>query len=68
MKIVILIILIFIVYNLGLAMYHMIKDKGQGENAVRFLTVRITVSVALFILILFALKMGWIQAHSLMPS
>ncbi|VAW32908.1 hypothetical protein MNBD_GAMMA01-41, partial [hydrothermal vent metagenome] len=44
------------------------KDKGQGKNTVRFLTVRIAVSVGLFIVILFALKMGWIQAHSLLPK
>jgi hypothetical protein len=46
----------------------MIKDKGQGKNTVRFLTVRIAVSFALFILIIIALKMGWLQAHSLLPK
>jgi hypothetical protein len=51
-----------------MAMFHMIKDKGQGKNAVRFLTVRVAVSFGLFILIFLALKMGWIQAHSLLPK
>ncbi|VAW40952.1 hypothetical protein MNBD_GAMMA01-328 [hydrothermal vent metagenome] len=68
MKIVIVVVLLFIMYNLAVAMYYMIKDKGQGKNTVRFLTVRIAVSVGLFIVILFALKMGWIQAHSLLPK
>lgn len=68
MKILIILILLFIVYNLGLAMYYMIKDKGQGKSTVRFLTVRIAVSFALFLFILFALKMGWIQAHSILPK
>ena len=49
-------------------MYYMIKDKGQGKNTVRFLTVRIAVSFGLFIIIIFALKMGWIQAHSILPK
>ena len=55
-------------FNLGLAMFHMVKDKGQGNNSVRFLTVRIAVSLVLFLFIIFSLKMGWIQAHSLMPT
>ncbi|MCF6318206.1 MAG: twin transmembrane helix small protein [Proteobacteria bacterium] len=67
MKTAILIALLFIFYNLGVAMYYMIKDKGQGKNTVRFLTVRIAASFGLFILIIIALKMGWLQAHSLMP-
>ncbi len=68
MKIFILIVLAFIIYNLGLAMYYMIRDKGQGKNTVRFLTVRIAISFALFLLIIIALKMGWIQAHSILPK
>jgi len=68
MKTLIVIILLFVIYNLGLAMYHMIKDKGQGKNTVRFLTVRIAISFGLFILIIIALKMGWIQAHSMLPK
>lgn len=68
MKTLILIILAFIIYNLGLAMYHMIKDKGLGKNTVRFLSVRIGISFALFILIIIALKMGWLQAHPILPN
>ncbi len=67
MKIFIIIVLLFIIYNLALAMYHMIKDKGQGKNTVRFLTVRVAFSFGLFIFIIVAMKMGWIQAHSLLP-
>jgi hypothetical protein len=46
----------------------MIRDKGRGKNTVRFLTVRIAVSFTLFIFIIFALKMGWIQAHTILPK
>ena len=68
MKILIVVILLFIMYNLGLAMYYMIRDKGQGKNTVRFLTVRVAVSFALFAFIFLALKMGWIEAHSILPK
>ena len=68
MKILIVIVLLFVIYSLAMAMFHMIKDKGQGKNTVRFLTVRVAVSFGLFILIMLALKMGWIEAHSLLPK
>ncbi|MFK8013096.1 MAG: twin transmembrane helix small protein [Marinicellaceae bacterium] len=68
MKIFIIIILLFIMYNLALALFHMIRDKGQGKNTVRFLTVRIAVSFLLFLFIILALKMGWLQAHSVLPN
>ncbi|HOP22660.1 MAG TPA: twin transmembrane helix small protein [Gammaproteobacteria bacterium] len=65
MKIFIILVLLFIIYNLGLAMFYLIKEKGRGTNTVRFLTVRIAVSFALFMFIIFAMYMGWIQPHSL---
>lgn len=68
MKILIVVVLLFVIYSLAMAMYHMVKDKGQGKNTVRFLTVRVGVSFGLFILIMLALKMGWIEAHSLLPK
>ncbi len=49
-------------------MFYMIRDKGQGKNTVRFLTVRIAVSFGLFLLIIIALKMGWLQAHTVLPK
>ena len=67
MKYLIVLVLLFVIYSLAMAMYHMIKDKGQGKNTVRFLTVRVAVSFGLFLLIFIALKLGWIQAHSLLP-
>jgi hypothetical protein len=68
MKIFLIIVLLFIIFNLAMAMYYMIRDKGQGKNTVRFLTVRIAVSFGLFLLIILALKMGWLQAHSILPT
>mgnify|MGYP001017548112 CR=1 FL=1 len=68
MKLFLIIVLLFIIFNLAMAMYYMIRDKGQGKNTVRFLTVRIAVSFGLFLLIILALKMGWIQAHSILPK
>lgn len=45
-------------------MFYLVKGKGQSQNTVRFLTVRIVLSVLLFLFIILAAKMGWIEAHS----
>ncbi len=65
MKALIVIILLFIIYTLVQAMYYLIREKGQGINTVRFLTVRVIVSLALFGLIVLAIKMGWVQPHGI---
>ena len=67
MKYLIIIIFCFILYSLGSAMFYLVKGQGQSDNTVRFLTVRIGVSIALFLFIILAMKMGWIVPHGLMP-
>ena len=60
MKIVVILFLVFIVSSLALALYYLVKDKGQGERAVRALTVRVTLSVVLFALLMLAYYFGFI--------
>jgi hypothetical protein len=60
MKIVVILFLVFIVGSLALALYYLVKDKGQGERAVRALTVRVTLSVVLFALLMLAYYFGFI--------
>ena len=43
----------------------MIKDQGKSNRMVNSLTVRIGLSVALFLFVLFANQMGWIQSTGL---
>ena len=64
-KIVIVIVLIAIVASLASAMRFMLTDRGQGNRTVRALTVRIGLSVALFLLLFVAWRLGWIQPHGL---
>jgi len=60
MKFVVILFLVFIVGSLALALYYLVKDKGQGERAVRALTVRVTLSVVLFALLMLAYYFGFI--------
>ncbi|MCX7544954.1 twin transmembrane helix small protein [Marinicella gelatinilytica] len=68
MKYLIVIVFLFIIYSMGSALFYLSRDKGRSNNTVRFLTVRIIMSVALFLFILLAMKMGWIVPHGLQLS
>ncbi|MFM8548972.1 MAG: twin transmembrane helix small protein [Betaproteobacteria bacterium] len=62
MKILIAIAFVLIIASLGSALVFLIRDKGKTHNTVKALAVRVGFSVALFILILIAHQLGWIQS------
>jgi Na+/H+-translocating membrane pyrophosphatase len=62
-KALILICLIGIVASLATGLFHLVNDKGESKRMVRALTVRIALSVALFILLFLAWYLGLIQPH-----
>ena len=67
-KLLVVAILIGIVASLGSALFHLVHDrKGETKRMVRALTVRISLSVALFILLFVAYAAGWIEPHGLRP-
>lgn len=65
MKAIIIILLLMIVFSLGQALYHMMRKDNNPDGVVKSLTLRIGLSVFLFLLILFASYMGWVTPHSL---
>jgi hypothetical protein len=60
MKYVVILFLVFIVYSLGAAAYFMIKDNGTSERMVRALTVRVALSITLFLLLVLGIHFGFI--------
>jgi formate/nitrite transporter FocA (FNT family) len=67
-KLVILAILAAIVVSMGSALFHLVHDrKGETKKMVRALTVRISLSVALFILLFIAYALGLIEPHGVRP-
>ncbi len=67
-KLLVVAIFIGIIVSLGSALFHLVSDrKGETRNMVRALTIRISLSVALFILLFVAWAAGWIQPHGLRP-
>ena len=60
MKYLVILFLVFIIYSLGAAAYFMLKDGGSGERMVRALTVRVALSVTLFLLLMAGIHFGFI--------
>ncbi len=59
-KIAIVVMLFFIVISLFSALFFLSKDKGTGDRTVKALTIRISLSIALFIMILIAYRLGYL--------
>jgi hypothetical protein len=65
MRIIVLLFLAFIVISLGSALYYLIKDKGHSERTVKALTVRITLSIILFVMLMAGYYFGLIPQTGL---
>jgi cytochrome bd-type quinol oxidase subunit 2 len=55
--------LLAIVLSLGSALLHLVRDKGESQKMARALTIRVGLSVLLFVLLMVAWGLGWIQPH-----
>lgn len=65
MKIFIVLVLIGIIGSLGSGLYYLLKDRDRSPRTVRALTLRISLSIALFLALLIAFATGLIKPHSL---
>ncbi len=59
-KVVVVVVLLIIVVSLFSALFFLSKDKGTGDRTVKALTVRISLSIALFIMSLVSYRLGYI--------
>ena len=65
MKILVAIAFILIIASLASALFFIMRDKGGGKRTVQALAMRVGLSIALFLLLLGAYKMGWIAPTGL---
>ena len=66
-RVLVIALLIGIVASLGSAMFYLVRDRGTGNRTVRALTVRIALSVCLFVLLFVLYWLGLIQPHPIVP-
>ena len=64
-KFLIIVVLVAIVISLGSGLVHLVKGDGQSKRMVNALTVRIALSVLLFVLLFVAWKSGLIVPHGI---
>jgi len=62
MRILVLLAFLGIVASLVSAGIYLMKDRGQTNRMVNALTVRIGLSIVLFLFVLLAGRLGWLQA------
>jgi H+/Cl- antiporter ClcA len=61
-------VLLAIVASLGSALFHLSRKARDSRKVARDLTIRVGLSVALFILLLIAWRLGLISPHGLAPA
>jgi formate/nitrite transporter FocA (FNT family) len=54
-----------IVISLGTALYHLSTGKGDSDKMLRALTLRIVLSIALFVLLMISWRAGYITPRGL---
>jgi Protein of unknown function (DUF2909) len=64
-RVAVIVVLVAIVASLGVALYHLATDRGESRKLVHSLTVRIALSVVLFLLLMLAWRFGLIHPHGL---
>ena len=65
MRIIALLFIVFILASLGSALYYLVKDQGKSDRVVKALTVRIGLSLVLFLSLMAAYYFGWVPETGL---
>jgi len=58
-------IMLLILTQLILSLYHLVRDRGKTKKTVWWLTGRITLSLLLFLFLCLAAFSGWLHPHAL---
>jgi hypothetical protein len=67
-KALIIIVFLAILVSLGSGAFVLVSDKGKSKKLVNSLTVRISLSVLLFVLLIIAYMNGLIQPYGVVPG
>lgn len=65
MRLLVIVIFLLILFSLGSALFYLVNDKGSTDRTVKALTIRISLSLALFIILMASYYFGLIPAQGL---
>lgn len=63
LKFLVLLCLALIVVSLGSALFHLLHNRSNGPKTAKALTLRVGLSIALFLALLLAARLGLIKPH-----
>jgi len=66
-KLAIVIALVAIVASLGVALFRLQRERGRSTGTIKALTIRIALSIALFLLLVAGFLTGIIVPHGVVP-
>ena len=61
MRFVVLVFVGFILFSLFSALYFLVKDRGRSTRTVKALTIRVVLSIVLFVLLMLSFHFGFIR-------
>ena len=68
LKTLIAIVFLAIIISLGSGLFALVNDKANSKKLVNSLTVRVSLSVMLFVLLMIAYMTGMLQPHDVIPE
>lgn len=63
MRFLVIAFLLFILGSLGSALYYLYRDRGNSTRVAKALTLRVGLSILLFVLLMAGFKFGIINGH-----
>ena len=66
-KVLVVVLLLIIMVSLGSAMVYLVKDRGATRRTLNALTLRVALSIVVFVLLLIGFATGVITPHGVMP-
>lgn len=63
MRIIVILFIVTILGSLGSALYYMLRDRGTTERTAKALTIRVALSVTLFLLLMLGFHFGLINTR-----
>ena len=64
-KIIVFIAMLTIIASLASSLVFLVRDEGKSNRTIKALSWRIGISLALFLFLLIAFGLGWIQPHAI---
>ena len=64
-RLAVIVVLVAIIASLGVALYHLATGTGESRKLLHSLTLRVVLSVVLFLLLMIAWRLGLIRPHGL---